>query len=430
MKVEKGGSAVEVSAGGRLHLLDEKTGATLTTDATGKLTIAILATGGLACPNLVVSGDGLTSSVEDRTVRHSGGVHNYLSGNGTLNPTNPGGPLPTFDAHGDTLAQAKVGGRPLAPGASDSELAATAAAAIQRAAAHALGKTPSDVRGFGGSLRKDHPSFEVFHTEEALQGHLAAAGLFRAEGFLDDLWDFFGDIFEGIKNAVIAIAHFVVDVARAVVTLTLTIAKWTAEAFKLPIGGIEKAANFMNGVFNAVDADIDKVADWLKALFDFRAIWRTKMAIQQELEKFPPYVKQFAVQSQKVTDGWFGKQKKSVNDAFDAAIKTYAGQTFGQQKNWQDPCAASSSNQIAGGAAPSDFTDNAHHNWLHDKVNSYPPDTSALRPGTPIDDLWKTVATHLQDSGKEFQKAQRGSKMRCGRLSKIPPVSQARPFRT
>jgi hypothetical protein len=239
LTVEKDGSAVNVAAGGSLHQVDEK-GTNLTTDASGKLTVAVLATGGLVCPNLVVSCDGLTASVEERTVMPAGGIHDYLSGKGTLNPTNPGGPLPVFDADGTTLAKATVGGKPLAPSAGDSKLAAAAAGAIQNGALVALGKKPAGVRGFGGSLRRDNPFFEVFHTEAALQAHLTTHQLLRVDGFWDDLWDFFGDIFEGIKNAVIKIAHFVVDVVRGLVNLTLKIAEGIAKALDLPIDGIEK----------------------------------------------------------------------------------------------------------------------------------------------------------------------------------------------
>ena len=401
---EKDGSTVEVAAGGGLHHVNEE-GAILTTDASGKLTVAVLATGGLVCPNLVVSCDGLKAPIEERTIMPAGAVHDYLSGKGTLNPTNPGGPLPVFDADGSTLAKATLGGKPLAPGASDTKLAAAAAGAIRNGALVALGQKPAGIRGFGGSLRRESPSFEVFHTEAALQAHLDTHQLLRVEGFWEDLLDFFGDIFEGIKNAVIAIAHFVVDVFRGVVNMVLKLAEGFAKAFDLPIDGIEKAANFMNGVFNSVDAGIDKVADWLKALFDFKAIWNTKMAIQQGLESFPPYVIKMAAKTQGIVDGWFGQQKQKVIDALDAVKAKYAGQTFGQMPNWQDPCAPSSSNPIAGGAALSDFTDNPHHNWLYDKLNSYPPDTSGNLLDESIDALWNTVAKHLQDSGEEFRAA-------------------------
>ncbi|MET1079670.1 MAG: hypothetical protein ABWY06_16800 [Pseudomonas sp.] len=404
LSVEKDGSAVDVAAGGRLHQIDE-TGTVLTTDASGKLTVAVLASGGLVCPNLVVSGTGLTASLEARTVKPSAAIHQYLAGNGTLNPTNPGGPLPTFDAQGGTLAKATLGGKPLAPGASDGELAATAAAAIQQGALVALGHKPAGVQGFGGSLRPGQAFFEVFPDEVALQAHLSRHLQANVGGFWDDLLDFFGDIFEGIKNAVIKIIHFVVDVARGLVNLVLHLAEGVAELLGLPIDGIEKAANFMNGVFNSVDAGIDKVADWLKALFDFKAIWNTKMAVQQGLESLPPYVVKLSVKAQGAIDGWFGQQKSKVSQALDAVKDQYAGHTFGQLPNWQDPCAPASNSPVAGGAAPSDFTDNAHHNWLHDKVSCYAPDTAGHSLDDSIDALWQTVAGHLKDSGEEFRAA-------------------------
>ena len=33
-------------------------------------------------------------------------------------------------------------------------------------------------------------------------------------------------------------------------------------------------------MFQAIAADIEQVLDWLKALFDFGAIWRTKQAFE------------------------------------------------------------------------------------------------------------------------------------------------------
>jgi hypothetical protein len=62
---EQGASAIDVWARGKVHQVDDG-GVTLTTDATGKLTVAVLASNGLACPNLVVSGGGLASPVTVR----------------------------------------------------------------------------------------------------------------------------------------------------------------------------------------------------------------------------------------------------------------------------------------------------------------------------------------------------------------------------
>lgn len=408
--VEKDCSAVEVWAGGQVHLIDQK-GTTLATDVFGKLTIAVTATDhGLACPNLVVSCAGLP---EPKTIRPAGGLHEYLSGKGSLNPTNPadrgGGPLTPFTSDGATLKAAKVDGKLLAPGASDSgsdpQAAANVSSAIQHGALVALGTPPSGVHGFGGSLTKGETSFEVFHTAADLRAHSEGAGLHLLGSFWDELKHFFGDIFEAIRNFVVKVAHFVVDVARKIVEFTLDFAEWVGQSLNLPIDGIEKAASFMHGFFNSVDADIDKVVEWLKALFDFGAIWRTKMAIQQAVEEMTPYLKGLATQVQTVTDGWFATQKKAVNDAFDSIEKQYAGKSFSELGSWQNPTAGPSTDPVAGKAAPSDAIANPHHNWLHDKVTSYPPDTSTLKLDGSVDDLWQKVADHLSDTGTDFHKA-------------------------
>lgn len=409
VQVEKDRSAVEIWAGGRLHLIDQK-GTTLTTDMNGKLTVAIMATeNGLACPNLVVSCDGLASP---QTVRPAGGLHEYLSGQGTLNPTNPpdrgGGPLPQFEASGNTLKAAKVNGKPLAPGASDSKTATDVATAIQHGADVALGKKDTGVYGFAGSLVKGDTSFQTFDTPQAFSAHCDAHHLAAAD--LDSFWDelrhFFADIFEGIKNAVIKIIKFAVRVVEAVVQFTLDIAEFVGKTLHLDISGIEKAASFMHGFFNSVEAGIDKVVAWLEALFDFGAIWRTKMAIQKGVEDFCPYIVQLAGEAQTIADGWFAQQKQTVNDHFDDMIKNYKGQTFGGQSNWQNPAAPASRTPFAGAgqAAPSDFSDNPHHNWLHDKAIAYSPDTSGLTLDGPVDALWEDVARHFVESAKEFQK--------------------------
>ncbi len=406
LTVEKGRSAVEVWAGGGMHLVDEQ-GVMLTTDINGKLTVAIIANeNGLACPNLMVSCDGLAAP---KIVRPAGALHEYLSGKGTLNPTNPpgrgGGPLPQFENNGATLQAAKVSGKTFAPGASDPKAASDVASAIQHAASFALGNPAPGLHGFGASLRTGATSFEALHTPQALQAYSVKHGLAQAQ--LGDFWDelkhFFADIFEGIKNLVIEIAHFVVDVAREIVEFTLDFAGTVGKLLHLDISGIEKAASFMHGVFNSVDAGIDKVVQWLEALFDFGAIWRTKIALQKAIEDFNPYLRKLAGRTQDIADGWIARQKTVVNAAFDDAIQKYAGQSYEQLNHWQDPSAPPSDKPIAGGAAPSDFTDNPHHNWLQDKVTSYSPDTSGIALEGSIDDLWAKVGQHFSESASEFQ---------------------------
>jgi hypothetical protein len=397
---EKGASAMDVWAQGKVYQVDDG-GVTLTTDAMGKLTVAVLASNGLACPNLVVSSGGLASPV---MVRPAGGLHDYLSGNGTLNPTNPGGALPMFDKDGKTLQAAKVHGSALAPGANNDN-AGTVASAIRNGALVALNKTQG-VAGFAGSLRKGAMKFEVFQSAQAMDAYSKALDLTQAGDFWDDLKHFFGDVFEGIANAVIKIAHFVVDVGRAIVNFTLEIAEWTANAVGLPIDGIEKAAKFMAGVFNSVDAFIDKVVDWLKALFDFRAIWRTKRAFQQALSELPDYLLKALTGAENAGEEWFGQQKESVDKYFTRLKEMYKGKGLGDQGGFQPPAGGPRTQPIAGGASPADFTQNVHHNWLMEKVSSHVDDKQFARfAAADEDDPFKGFKDHLWSFSEELRQA-------------------------
>ncbi|HYH07908.1 MAG TPA: hypothetical protein VEK11_12695 [Thermoanaerobaculia bacterium] len=391
---EGGASSVDVWAAGAVHRVDEK-GLTLQTDALGKLTLAVMASEGLSCPRLVIGSESMSSPI---TVDPAGETHRYLAGEGTLHPTNPGGALPVFDASGRTLAAATVGGKPLAPGASDATMAAAAAQAIRGAAS--IGSGRPTVHAFAGSLQKHAPAFHAFHSAEQLHAHRMKAGLTAPELGAIDWGALAGDIFEGIRNGVIAISEFVVDVANKTVDLVLKIAKWTEKVARLAFDGIEKIASFIAGVFHAVEAAVEKVVDWLKALFDFGAIWRTKMAIEEGLLGVPEYVRQLALSNQKRADRWFAEKKVEVDKAFAELKARYDGKKFEDSPNWQKPGAPSPS-PLAGNASPADFTSNTHHNWLQDKVASYAPDKLDVTDESQ-NEPWTAFAEHLHAAGDEF----------------------------
>ena len=403
----QGDSATELWVAGRTYPVNSQTEVQLTTDATGKLSVAVLTTAGMVSSRLVLNTSGLP---QPATIQPAGPVHTYLSGQGTLNPTNPGGPLPAFDAAGNTLSSATVNGQPLAPGASPgSPLTGTAAAAIQHTAQVGMGTTPAGVAGYAGSFnRATGAEFKILHTTEEIQAHLALVrgSIQGAPGsFWDDIAHFFGDIWEGIKNGIIAISNFVVDVARKIANFTLQIGAEIAKGIQLAITGLEQAAHFIAGVFAAVEAAIEKVIDWLKALFDFGAIWRTKMAFEQALIAAPPYIKQLTNLGRLAADGWFSKQKTAVDNAFSAIQARYTGQTFAAQPNWQQPGSGPSTRPLAGGASPADCTNNVHHNWLQDKVSAYAPTDDGLGPDNTLQGPWSDFMTHLQESGQDFRAA-------------------------
>ena len=187
-------SAADISVGNRLYSVTHDTPAQLTTDATGKLWIAVLANAGIACPSFVVQAEGLP---EPLTVSPSAPVQTYLSGKGTLNPTNPGGPLPMFDADGKTLSNAQVGGKALAPGAGQNpKLAGIAAAAIQNTAKIGVGAPPSAL-AYTGSFH-GNPFFRHLQSPAEVKQMVDTKRLTMstAGGFWDELQHFFGDIWE------------------------------------------------------------------------------------------------------------------------------------------------------------------------------------------------------------------------------------------
>ncbi len=397
LSVDDGSSAVEVWAGGKVRTVDHD-GVEVASDATGKLTLAILTNAGLACPTLRLTGDGL-DPVE---IEPAGETHLYLSGKGALHPTRPGGALPVFDESGNALGSAKVDGKPLAPAAGDSAIAKVAAAAIRGGAMVGTNTAPADFHGFAASLDRQAPRFHSFHSPQELHAFRSRLGLANVE-LSAGLGPFWGDIFEGIKNGLIAIKDFIVDVAGKVVQLAVRIGEWISDTFTLALDSPEKAAHFIAGIFEFVGAQIHKVIDWLKALFDFKAIWHTKMALEQAIVSVPRYIGGLAKTGRKGADKWFAKQQAELDAYFDKTIANYTGKKFSELDGWQPTDGSGGSTPIAGGATSSDFNANPHHNWLQDKVSAYAPADSGV-PESP-DNAWDDFATHMGHAGKRFESA-------------------------
>ncbi|NGM83260.1 hypothetical protein G5B47_12625 [Paenibacillus sp. 7124] len=414
----EGSSSAELWCGGAVHQVTSTKAAALSTDAAGKLTIATLATSGLAAPELHLTADGLTAPLRLQPAAH---LHDYFAGKGTLHPTNPHGELPVFDADGTALAQASIGGQPLAPGVQgNGNLAKTAAGAIRQTALSA-GQTGSVVQGVSQASQEqqpiagyaadfsnpEEPSFILFHSAEELEAHqqqrkaaLQAEGLGSIWG---DIGKWAGDVWEAVKNGVAKLSNFVVDAAKKIASVTLKIGDVIAHDVQLAIHGLEQAGHFIAGVFQAIAADIGKLIDWLKALFDFGAIWRTKKAFEEGILSIPPYVKQVLKLGQKAADGFFAKQISRVDSSFEQMKAKYAGVSFSGLAGWQPVGQPpDSKHRLVGKATAADFTDNTHHNWLHDKVSSYTPSSSGIAPSQEVQSPWEAFVSNMEASGKDF----------------------------
>ena len=302
VSLAKGSSATQVEVGGKLYHLSPTTEIEVTTDPLGKLTVSALANAGLSAPTLVINAKDM---LVPESVAMAGAIHTYLSGRSTLNPTNPGGALKVFDADGSVLAGATVNGQPLAPAVQqDRELAAAIAQAIRHTALLGLTEPAANVTGgyaldlSGRSLGltgRSQPLFYTFQTNEELvltQAKMDDALAPFAPQLTDGMgaiWDeigpLAGDLWESIKNGASKIVQVVVDASHRIATFALQVGGMILRGVQLAIQGFEQAAHFVAGIFQAVEVGIHKVIDWLKAVFDFKAIWRTKMAFQEALLK-------------------------------------------------------------------------------------------------------------------------------------------------
>jgi hypothetical protein len=419
LRAADGSSATEVSAGGKVYRVDGRGEQTLTTDALGKLTLATLTTSGLSASDLVLNAENLTAAVN---ISPALPIHTYLSGDGTLNPTNPGGPLPTFDEDGATLQAATVNGRPLAPALQsqsdarqeddDGSLASVAAQAIRNTALVGLDKSSPEIKGYyvsfadaGGAV------FKPLHTDDDLHAHLAlvgvsAGGAFSVESIWGDVKKWAGDLWEGIKNGVAKISSVVIDTAKKVASFAVRMGDMIVKGVQLAIKGLEEAGHFISGVFRAIEAKLKDLLDWLKGMFDFGAIWRTKEVFEAGLLAAPAYLKNLLASGENAADGWFAAQEEKVNEVFDKLKAMYEGQSFADLPNWQQPAPRPGPVSLgaAAGLSPSDFTRGAHHNWFLDKVMSFTGEPD-LSPDSELVRAFMDFANKLGEVGADLVKA-------------------------
>jgi hypothetical protein len=408
VQVAPNGSAVDLWVAGQIYQVTSAAPVTLPTDARGKLTFSTLTNAGLATPNLVFTATGLTAPV---SIVPSAPLHTYLSGNGPLNLTNPNGALPVFDAQGATLAAATIGpnGPPLAPNAQGS-LAGVAAQAIQNTALLALNQLPAGTTGYSADFSDpNNATFKIHSSREEVASQFAAMRLKAANlgSILGDIDHFFGDVWEALKNGAATLVNFVVDAVTKAIQMTVQLGNTIQAVVNTAIQGVEQAAQAIAGVFQVVAADIGDVINWLEAVFDFGAIWRTKMAFEQALGNMQPVLKQIVGAASSGLNGWFSAQETAINNSFNTLVQQF-GQTatLSSLSNFQTPGQPpDNTTPIAGNATTADLNNNVHSNWMQDKISSYTPSTSPVTPASTLTSPWQTFVTEVQNAQGDFMTA-------------------------
>ncbi|GAA4935010.1 hypothetical protein ACFPM3_05525 [Streptomyces coeruleoprunus] len=417
-------------------------GVDLTTDACGKVTFGV-APNGLGASLLELSSADLAKPVP---IQPGHAVHTYLSGHGTLRETDPGGALPKFDKHGDTLKDAQ--GRdnaPLAPLANKNPvLASIASQAIQRTALVGLGKKlPENAVGVRFSLgvsasrgqRTSGAPYQcvLLHNQEELD--LAVADVSREEegaeyGWLADRWNDLkhvyneavegakhleeearhklrqlgGDLLRAAKNGLIEIDEAVLKGLHELSTIAVKIGNAIVKGIKVALHSLEQAAQFVANVFHQIEAFVEKVIAWLKALFDLKAIWNTKRALEEAMRKAPPAIAKATEAGRQRAATWLQGEKDNVLKSLNTVIQQLSGKKISE-------LAAVPKGSSIGKVPQSHFTGNAHHNWLMDKMQSagLPAVLTGLSLPQPVEPdgvekLMQEVALRMSTAGQELEK--------------------------
>ena len=415
LSVPVGGTSVEVAVGGQSYFVAGGTSTApaptvpVTTDIHGRLTLAVMASSGLSTPPLLVTGTDAAGTAFTLSVEANRPIHDYLAGNGKLNPTNPGGGLPVFDAAGTTLKAATD-----ATGASIIDPAKltyvpTVAAGLQQLGQKAIGTSASELVGFTIDFSDcANPTYTAFTDRAAFDAHVLGLSV-DVGGIFSWLSSFAEDVYSAVENAVLKVVSVTIDAINNVVSLVVNEFK---TIIKLTVKGLEDIAHAVASVFMWVVDEIKMVIDWLKALFDLKAIWRTKTQFQSAIQSLigdgtsPGYIVQTLASNAGQANGWFTQQQAQIDAIFQALIASYdPNATFAAQPGFAAPGAPSSAPIGGGSVSPSDCTNNVHHNWLHDKMASGAPAGSPGANDGTLTQTWSDFVTSLGASGTDFMNA-------------------------
>ncbi|MEN3165548.1 hypothetical protein WI697_26170 [Tistrella mobilis] len=386
-------------------------GTAFTTDTTGRLTVMMMVTSSLAAPEFVLN-YGLTTI---GSAQPNAAINSYLSGSGTLNPSNPGGALPTFDSAGNTLQGATLGGSPLSPAVqNNATLAGVAATSIRNMATVTPSVSTNSLEarrqgGFAVSLRGDRPAFHSFATNDELQAHLAGIRGAQSLGIFSGIGDFAGDVFSGIEQGVIAIENAVVDVANGILSFTATIGNAINQAIDVVISTVEDVARVLAGIFQAIETAIEDVIQWLKALFDFTDIWATKTVIEAGIQQGLSTMSQLLSKVESGVNTWFKDEEAAVRAAFQNLKATFGAATLSSSSGGLYAPTSQSTVSVGSNLTTGDFSNNAHMNWLHNSVSANPA-VSVPSPGSSqtggVTSAFTSVGAKFESQGSAFSDSQ------------------------
>ncbi|MFI0774626.1 hypothetical protein [Streptomyces sp. NPDC021212] len=398
-------AACRVTVGGRAMMLNPQP-QHLETDVLGRITLSLPADG-LAAPEILLETEGLAKPV---SLQPGKSVHAYLAGSSeTLNPTNPGGGLSPFDAEGRTLRAARVprageqATRLVPAGASDQDLT-SAAKAVRCAAAVGLGRPVPEGNApagffFGTSDGDDTRSgkgtpsgatFEVLSDAEALarcaEGAEGSPGTYY--GIFDGVGDWIkhraGDALHSLKNGLSTLKHLVVDVGKKVARFAIRVGKTIVSGFEAAVHALDHAAHLVIAALRAVEVAVEDAIRWLRAFFDFSAIWNTKKALESAADRFLSQLADNARSAQQAADHWLKQHRGQMDRVLTQVREKCQGAPLTRPVHGAE--------LHTGGGAVASVAGDIHHNWAMDKLQTYASGVTA----TSGKDHDESVVDHLR----------------------------------
>ncbi len=396
-------AACRATVGGRTMMLTPQP-QHLETDVLGRITLSLPADG-LAAPEILLETEGLAKPV---SLQPGKSVHAYLAGfSETLNPTNPGGGLTPFDAEGRTLRAARVPhageqAAPLVPaGASDQDLA-SAAKAVRCAAAVGLGRPvpdgnapagfffgTSDGDGTGsGNGNPGGATFEVLPDADAL-ARCAEGSPGTYYGIFDSVGNWIkhraGDALHSLKNGLSTLKHLVVDAGRKVARFALRVGKTIVSGFEAAVHALDHAAHLVIAALRAVEVAVEDAIRWLRAFFDFSAIWNTKKALESAADRFLSQLADNARSAQHAADHWLKQHRAQMDGVLTQVREKCQGMPLTRPVHRAEL-------HTGGAGAVASVAGDVHHNWAMDKLQTYASGVTAA-PGKDHDE---SVGDHLR----------------------------------
>ncbi|WKK26443.1 hypothetical protein QZH56_13110 [Streptomyces olivoreticuli] len=369
--------------GGEVRLLSS-TATALTTDSAGRISLFLPASG-IAAPELVLR----AGQIEQRvTPAHDN--HVYLSGRGTLHPTNPGGPLPEFTEDGTVL-------EPLDPQVPPQTRARVAQAVRGLAQLAADGPAPG-VDGFRLTLSQEallgqNPLFMPLSADALAAESSMPAGDSAPLTDWEELWrllqdgaaiarQVYTDLSESITASVTKVTDVIVSFSDKVITFSL---EGFATAVKVLWRGVQDLTDLIICTVEHIGEEAGKkFADLLTAVFDMEAIWRTQAALDATFREGLQGARENLHRITEHIDEWSDEQLEQLAQTF-----ANAGTTL-QEEGLDEATLAevgehgtSEQDRLSVTAAQR----NPHGNWLENKFTGALPQMELLAHTAALADL-------------------------------------------